>query len=224
MGPINPSTSPTAIAIFCSTVPSGRPLTGGRSGAWAMSSVGSARRLSFPLVVVGRAWRKPMWLGTMYAGRSAREGALQRIGAGRTTGVGRDHEGHDLLPRPLTLDATRGGPDTWAVGEAGLDRLQFDPVAADFHLRINPSLAEELPGRVAVDEVAGSVDSPKLGVDGELPGSHFRIVPISARQPRAAETQLPGFADLDFFQPVIQHPRPQPWQRADRWRSGRPVG
>src|SRR5437763_1283076 len=126
-------------------------------------------------------------------------------------------EGRDLLLRSVALNPARRGTHTGTGGEAGLNRLQFDPVTADLDLAVHAYLANEVPRRIAVRQVPGPVDTAQVRVHGELPGGQRRIVQVTAGQPSPAEAQFAGFADNGFFETLVEDPRLNARQRpADR--------
>jgi len=110
-------------------------------------------------------------------------------------GVGalRDDVGYEAF-RAVVLACDHGAfPDAGLALERGLDLRGLDALAADLDLVVGSAEVLELAGVGPADDVARFVNALAVDLD-EVRGGEVRSVPITARELRAADVQLPAGA------------------------------
>ncbi|RPK36229.1 hypothetical protein EES39_32270 [Streptomyces sp. ADI92-24] len=97
-------------------------------------------------------------------------------------------------------------------GQRCLDLAELDPEAAHLHLLVGPADVAQAAVRRAAHQVTAAVHPrPRRPerVCHEPPGSQARPVQVAARQARARDVQLAGYARGHRPQAVVEHVRPQ---------------
>ncbi len=114
----------------------------------------------------------------------------------------------------LSLHAARCGQHAVARGEHRFDCGEFDAVAAQLDLRIDPAEVVEFTRGGSTDQIARAVDASKPGMNRELLCSEFRHAAIAACQSGPGDDQLARVALVDFFERPIHDPGGVPSHRS----------
>jgi len=139
-------------------------------------------------------------------GQGGGELRLELFGARRVRRVLGDDIGDQFLRAAMVLHPASGRADPGERRQPCLDLGQFDAIAAQLDLRVDPPVVEEIALRLAMDEVAGAVDPAEFGVLDELLGGEVWAMAIAPRDAGAADAQFAALAIGHRLHRLVERP------------------